>query len=43
VDKPFNSPDDSIVYTYSFGIKLSLWNFLNSIWDSHYLPVHYSF
>jgi hypothetical protein len=24
VDKPFSSPDDSIVYTYSFGIKLSL-------------------
>jgi len=24
IDKPFNSPDNSIVYTYSFGIKVSL-------------------
>jgi hypothetical protein len=24
IDKPFNSLDNSIVYTYSFGIKVSL-------------------
>jgi hypothetical protein len=24
IDKPFSSPDNSIVYTYSFGLKISL-------------------
>jgi hypothetical protein len=31
VDKPFCSPDNSIVYTYSSGIKISLWNASNLI------------
>ena len=24
IDKPFNSPDNSVVYTYSFGLRISL-------------------
>lgn len=31
IDKPFSSFNNSIVYTYSFGIKLSLWKNLNLI------------
>jgi hypothetical protein len=31
IDKPFSSPDNSIVYTYSFGLRISLWIDLNSI------------
>jgi hypothetical protein len=31
VDKPFSSSANSIVYTYSLGVKISLWTVLNLI------------